>query len=122
MTVRKVVLVFAALAIAAAAAGQTDRISGKWGSDGQTLLDLKFDGDATVTGMAYFRQRQGTYTTAIERGTFNPMTGVLKLEGAFTGPQDATIKYVIEGRVEDERLEVSYTIGDDKGTLTMQRQ
>jgi hypothetical protein len=53
MTVRKVVLVCAALAIAAAAAGQTDRISGKWGSDGQTLLDLKFDGDATVTGMAY---------------------------------------------------------------------
>ena len=38
MTVRKIVLVFAALSIAAAAAAQTDRISGTWGSDGQTLL------------------------------------------------------------------------------------
>ena len=122
MTVRKIVLVFAALSIAAAAAAQLDRISGKWGSDGQTLLDLKFDGDATVTGTAYFRQRQGTYTTAIERGTFNPKTGTLKLEGEFTGPQDAMVKYVIEGRVENDTLQVSYAIGGDKGTLTMQRQ
>jgi hypothetical protein len=49
--------VFAALAIAVAAAAQKDRISGKWESDGQTLLELKCDGDATVTGTAYFRQR-----------------------------------------------------------------
>lgn len=122
MTVRKIVLVFAALSIAAAAAAQTDRISGKWGSAGQTLLDLKFDGDTTVTGTAYFRQRQSTYTTAIERGTFNPKTGALKLEGEFTGPQDAIVKYVIEGRVENDTLQVSYAIGGDKNTLTMQRQ
>jgi hypothetical protein len=122
MTVRKIVLVFTALWIATASAAQTDRISGKWGSDGQTLLDLKFDGDATVTGTAYFRQRQGTYMTAIERGTFNPKTGALKLEGEFTGPQDAMVKYVIEGRVENDTLQVSYAIGGDKGTMTMQRQ
>jgi hypothetical protein len=52
MTVRKIVLVFTALWFATASAAQTDRISGKWGSDGQTLLDLKFDDDATVTGTA----------------------------------------------------------------------
>lgn len=46
---RKIVLVSAVL-IAAAAAAQTDRISGKRESDGQTLLDLKFDGDVTVIG------------------------------------------------------------------------
>jgi hypothetical protein len=51
MTVRKIVLVLTALRIATAAAAQTDRISGKWGSDGQTLLDLKFDGDATVPSL-----------------------------------------------------------------------
>jgi hypothetical protein len=122
MTARKIVLVFTALWIATAAAAQTDRISGKWGSDGQTLLDLKFDGDATVTGTAYFRQRQGTYTTAIERGSFNPKTGTLKLEGEFTGPQDAMVRYVIEGNVENDTLQVSYAIGGDKGTLTMRRQ
>jgi hypothetical protein len=122
MTARRIVLVFTALWIATASAAQTDRISGKWGSDGQTLLDLKFDGDATVIGTAYFRQRQGTYTTAIERGTFNPKTGALKLEGEFTGPQDAMVKYVIEGRVENDTLQVSYAIGGDKGTMTMQRQ
>ena len=46
MIARKIVLVFPALWIATAAAAHTDRISGKWGSDGQTLLDLKFDGDS----------------------------------------------------------------------------
>jgi len=122
MTVRKIVLVFTALWIATASAAQTDRISGKWGSDGQTLLDLKFDGDATVTGTAYFRQRQSTYTTAIERGSFNQNTGTLKLEGEFTGPQDAMVKYGIEGHVENDTLQVSYAIGRDKGTLTVQRQ
>jgi hypothetical protein len=122
MTVRKIVLVFAALSIAAVAAAQTDRISGRWGFDGQTLLDLKFDGDATVTGTAYFRQRQGTYTTAIERGSFNPKAGTLKLEGEFTGPQHAMVRYVIEGHVESDTLQVSYAIGSDKGTLTMRRQ
>jgi hypothetical protein len=89
MTARKIVLVFTALWIATAAAAQTDRVSGKWGSAGQTLLDLKFDGDATVTGTAHFRQQQGAYTTAVERGSSNPKTGTLKLEGEFTGPQDA---------------------------------
>lgn len=110
MTVRKIVLVFTALWIATASAAQTDRISGKCGSDGQTLLDLKSDGDATVTGTAYFRQRKSTYTTAIERGSFNQKTGALKLEGELTGPQDAMVavgttwdiaKMFQDGRVTD---------------------
>ena len=80
------------------------------------------DGDVTVTGTAYFRLRQSTYTTAIERGSFNPKSGTLKLESEFTGPQDAMVKYVIEGHVENDTLQVSYAIGGDKGTMTMQCQ
>jgi hypothetical protein len=68
MTTRNTVLLFVALWIRAAASAQTDRISGKWGSDGQTLLDLKFDGDAAVTGTAHFRAR----VTAPTRPQFRP--------------------------------------------------
>ena len=32
------------------------------------------------------------------------------------------VKYVIEGHVDNDTLQVSYAIGGDKGTLTMQRQ
>jgi hypothetical protein len=122
MTTRKTVLLFAALWITAAALAQTDRISGKWGSDGQTLLDLTFDGDAAVTGAAYFRQGNSTYAAAIQAGTFNQRTGTLMLKGEFKGPNDAMVKYLIEGRLEKDTLQVNYAIGADKGTLTMQRQ
>jgi hypothetical protein len=44
------------------------------------------------------------------------------LEGEFKGPNDAMVKYLIEGQVEKVTLQVNYAIGADKGTLTMQRQ
>jgi hypothetical protein len=122
MTTRKTVLLFVALWITAAASAQTDQISGKWGSDGQTLLDLKFDGDAAVTGAAYFRQGNSTYSSAIQAGTFNPRTSTLMLRGEFKGPNDAMVTYLIEGHVEKDTLQVKYAIGANKGMLTMQRQ
>jgi hypothetical protein len=116
------VLLLAMSALAGADWSQADAISGKWGPDGQTLLDLKFDGDASVTGTAYFyMDGQRRYTSAIKAGTFNPKSGALKLEGDFKGPDEAVVRYVIEGQLEAETLRVSYLIGSNKGNLTMKR-
>jgi hypothetical protein len=52
---KEMVLCFAQLLLMVARrVSQTDAISGKWGSDSQTLLDLKFDGTA-VQGSATAR-------------------------------------------------------------------
>jgi hypothetical protein len=105
------------------ATAQADAISGKWGSDSQTLLDLKFDGKAAVTGTAYFyiNDGDGPYTSPIKRGTFNPKNGTLKVEGDFKGPKDALVQYVIDGQVEQDVLKVQFVIGGNKGSLTMNR-
>ena len=116
------VLLSAMSVLAQAGWSQTDAISGKWGTDGRTLLDLKFDGDASVTGIAYFyMDGQLRYTSSIKSGTFNPKSGALRLEGDFKGPDDAVVQYVIEGQLEKEALQVSYVIGSNKGSLTLQR-
>ena len=43
------------LVILPAAAQTADPVSGKWGSDGATMLDLKYDGRGGVTGTAIWR-------------------------------------------------------------------
>src|SRR5688572_14339598 len=49
------VLVIAVVALAAAVAdAQSDSISGRWGRDGRTLLDLAVDAAGAVSGDAYF--------------------------------------------------------------------
>lgn len=121
--VRYCVVLLAVSVFAGAGGAQTDAISGKWGSDTQTLLDLKFDGDAAVTGTAYFYidDDQRKYTSTITTGTFNPKSGALKLEGDFKGPKDAVVQYVIEGQLDQDTLKVRYVIDGNKGSLTMKR-
>jgi hypothetical protein len=84
---------------------------------------LKFDGDAAVTGTAYFYidDNQPKYTSTIKTGTFNPKSGALKLDGDFKGPNDAVIQYVIEGQLEQDALKVKFAIGGDTGSLTMKK-
>ena len=98
-----------------------DVISGKWGSGSRQLLDLKFDGDAAVTGTTYFYSHDSDppYVAAVKAGTFNPKTGSLKLEGEFKGPDDAIMDYVIEGRLENNVLQISYVIGSNQGSLRL---
>jgi hypothetical protein len=113
------------LSMVARGVTQTDAISGKWGSDSQTLLDLKFDGTAAVTGIAYFYiadSQRSPYTSSIRAGTFNPESGVLRLEGEFKGPKDAVVQYVIDGQVNQDSLKVKFVIGGNAGTLTMKKQ
>jgi hypothetical protein len=109
-------------ALSSMSRAQADAISGKWGADGRTLLDLTFDGGSGITGTVYFYQDgQQKYSSRVSNGTFSPKDGSLRLEGEFTGPNDAAVQYVIEGQLENEALQVRYEIGGNKGSLTLKK-
>jgi hypothetical protein len=107
-------------ALSRAGAREDDPISGRWGSDSQALLDLKYDGKRAVTGKTYWRGgNQTPVEAAIERGTFDAKTGALKLQGTTKRPdngQPAT--YVIEGTLADHKLAGTFAVGDQKGSFT----
>lgn len=116
------------LLLATSTAGQdrpaaADPISGSWGSDGQPLLELKFDGKSTVTGTTIWRDGGREITRApIKTGTFIPKTGAFRLEGEARNPRDgATVRYVIEGKVENATATGSYELGGQKGEFTFKK-
>jgi hypothetical protein len=121
-------VVVAVLCFATAPAAQdrgerADPISGKWGSDSQALLELQYDGKGAVTGMTIWRADGKEITRApIEKGTFNPKTGVFKLEGEARRPPENTVtRFVIEGKVEKDTATGTYQLGGEKGEFTFQR-
>jgi hypothetical protein len=77
-----------------------DPVSGNWGSDGATFLELKFDGKRTVTGTAIWRGGGQTVRTPIKNGTFDVKTRALKLEGEGKRPDGVSGTYVIEGIID----------------------
>lgn len=102
----------------------TDPISGNWGADGVTLLELKFDGQRTVTGTAIWRG--GSFPdrrTAIETGTFDAKTGALTLEGKVQRPDTGvTVRYVIEGKLDQGVLAGRFAVADEKGDFRFTKQ
>ncbi len=97
-----------------------DPVSGNWGFQGKTFLELTFDGKSTVSGTTVWRHGEAQpVRAAIKAGTFDPKTGALKLEGetkrADTG---AAAHYVIEGKVDKDMLSGTFAVGEDKGDFT----
>jgi hypothetical protein len=101
----------------------SDPISGKWGSDSQPLLELKYDGKSKLSGMTIWRQGGRELSRApIKKGTFDPKTSAFKLEGEARNPNDgATHPFVIEGRVEKDTATGTYQLGSEKGQFTFKR-
>jgi hypothetical protein len=101
---------------------QRDRISGVWASDGRPLLELKAEGD-TVSGTVHFYEGSNRRASApIESGSFYERTAALRLTGRVTGPDGRTLPYVIEGTLEEERLQVSLTVdGIKRGSQVLRR-
>jgi hypothetical protein len=100
-----------------------DPISGTWGANGVTFLELEFDGKAAVSGTVIWRESPNRETrAAIKSGTFDTKTGALKLEGAAKGRDGAMAEYVIEGKLDNDTLTGSFTFGDDKGTFKFTRK
>ena len=114
------VLLLRVSAVAQSAAA--DPVSGRWGIDGATALELKFDGKDAVSGTAIWRGNGQERRSPIKTGTFNVKTAALKLEGEGTRPDGVTARYVIEGRVDGETIAGTFTFGDGKGTFTFTRQ
>jgi len=117
-----------ALLAATAAIAQTgtetkDPVTGKWGSDGLPYLELTFDGKRTVSGTTIWRMGDSyEHRAAIKAGSFDPKTGVLKLEGEAKGPDGVTAAYVIEGRIEGDTVAGTYKVGEKGGEFTFKRQ
>jgi hypothetical protein len=101
-----------------------DPISGNWGTDGVTLLELKFDGQRTVTGTAIWRG--GSFPdrrTPIETGTFDAKTGALTLEGQVQRPDTGvTVRYVINGKLDGGVLAGRFAVADEKGDFRFTKQ
>jgi hypothetical protein len=101
-----------------------DPISGRWGPDEGTLLELTFDGKRAVTGTAIWRDGQGSESRApIKTGSFEPKSGALKLEGEAKRPDTGAIaRYVIEGRLDNGVLAGTYLFDDRKGDFKFTRK
>jgi hypothetical protein len=100
-----------------------DVISGNWGEDGATFLELKFDGRGDVSGTAIWRSgSQPEVRSPIKVGTFDPKTGALKIEGEAHGRDGVRAPYVIQGTLANGTLEGTYLFGGSKGRFTFTRK
>jgi uncharacterized damage-inducible protein DinB len=114
------VLVSAVSSFAGQSATAQDPISGGWADDGVTLLELKFDGKRSVSG-TIVAGRPGNLAP-IRTGTFDRSTGILKLEGEAKHPDSgAAVKFVIEGKVDNDLLTVTAAFDSEKATKTLTR-
>lgn len=92
-------------------------ITGRWGTDKRTLLDLAVDERGVVTGVV----NPGHENAPIQRGTFDARTGALHLEGEAVMPGTGTAPFVITGRLEGRELVLEYRFGEHTGELTTGR-
>jgi hypothetical protein len=96
-----------------------DPISGRWTDGGGVVFDLKFDGVSAVSGTV------SPNAAAIEKGTFDPKTGILALEGDALGPDRSMYHFVIEGKVDKRNASGTYSfksLREDKGEFTVTKE
>jgi hypothetical protein len=97
-------------------------LSGIWGQNDLPVLELTFDTLANVSGSTYWRSGGRTVRAAIRKGSFDPNTNALKLEGdAPSLDGEGESHYVIEGRLDKEMLSGTYDCGGLKGNFTFTR-
>jgi GNAT superfamily N-acetyltransferase len=81
------------------------------------LLDLVVDGDGVVRGVA----NPGRQNAPIRLGRFDPVSGVIHLEGEHVKPDGTTLSFRIDGRLNGRTLELAYQFGDMEGTIEVVR-
>jgi hypothetical protein len=109
------------LVILSAAAQTPDPISGTWGSDGATMLNLTYDGRGGVTGTAIWRGGGKERPAPITSGTFDPKTGALTIEGNGEGPDGRKGAFRIDGVVTGDVLRGKYTFAGMDGDFAFDR-
>jgi hypothetical protein len=116
----------AAVLLGAAAFAQTggrhDPLTGKWGSEGVTYLELQYNGEGSVTGTTIWRDDGYEERAPIVKGTFDAETGAVKLTGEAKGREGKVVPYAIDGRLERGTLSGTYQMGTDKGEFAFTRQ
>jgi hypothetical protein len=122
MLKRTVCTFVAVVMLAVAARAQTtDAVSGRWGADGATFLDLVFDGRGGVSGTVFWRTSGQAIRTRVRKGTYDPKTHTLRLEGEGPRPDGTMRAYLIEGIFEGDTITGRYSIGEDAGEFKLSR-
>lgn len=125
MTRRNLLVAFAAVLFARALLAQdiSDPVTGKWGRNGLTYLELKFDGKSKVSGTVVWRDPGGQYEerAPIKTGTFDPKTSALTLEGEAKNPDGAVLQYLIEGKIEKDIVAGTFKFGERTGEFAFNR-
>jgi hypothetical protein len=105
----------------AAVAQSPDPVSGRWGSEGATFLDLQFDGKGSVAGTVFVRADGQAVRTPVTKGTYDPRTRTLRLQGDGPRPDGTIAPYLIEGTLDGDTLIGKVSLGDYTGTFTFSR-
>lgn len=110
-----------ALAILPAAAQTPGAISGRWGTDGATFLDLEYDGKRAVTGTVIWRGGGKETSGPIRSGTFDPQKNAFTIEGDGEGPDGRKGAYRIQGVVTGDVIRGKYTFAGSTGDFSFDR-
>ena len=119
MNARSLVALFVLTLSVSALGAQSDPLSGKWGRDGTTLLDLKLDNSGAVTGQ--IMNGRPNNMAAIKAGNFNRQSGALKLEGEAKDDGGAANPFTIEGNLVGDSLKVTAKFGAYTGAMALVR-
>jgi len=114
-------VVCAVLLQSAAFAQPADPIGGKWGSDGVVMLDLKYDGKGSISGVAWWRGDGKERQSPIRTGRFDPKTASFTLEGDAEAPDGRKGPFKIQGTLTGDVIRGTYAIADNKGDFTFNR-
>ena len=102
-----------------------DVITGKWSGErgpnpmerNPVTADLKYDG-RNLTGTF----NPGPNPATISKGTFNEKTGAVHLEAEAKGRGSETVHYVIDGKLEKNKITGKWTYENGAGDFTISKQ
>jgi hypothetical protein len=103
-----------------------DPVTGTWTGDwgpstsdrNPVTVELKFDGKSAVTGTV----NPGPNAITLQKGSFDPATGVLKLEADAKDRRGNAIHYVIEGKVASGSATGSWNHDARKGDFKITKK
>jgi hypothetical protein len=98
-----------------------DSVTGRWGREGRTYLELKLEGKSRISGTAIWRMDEYEHRAPIKTGVFEPKTGAFKLEGDAKTPEGSLVPYVIEGKVEKDTVSGNFRFGERSGQFSFTR-
>lgn len=119
MNAKSLTVLCAFVLSAGALPAQSDPISGKWGRDGVTFLELKLDNAGGVTGHV-MNERPGNMAV-IKSGSFQSQSGTIKLEGEAKDDAGVLNAFTIDGNLVGDSLKVTAKFGTYAGSMAFVR-